>query len=201
MVTDPGFELSNMECLDWYLANSTEETDEANKPWGLLRLPVLSHRQLPVLSVHRCSTSAYQHCHYQLHVQQNEGANSHWEKIHMIKKKLTSFQQLHSSSIIFWIYASARQLPEMPSMKQSWRATLAVLTAAASSRKAVPTLPTADHDTNTAEQLRPPEVNWEWPHDKFMLSSLSSADGSASSIRSINCNISAEGTPLCFECS
>jgi hypothetical protein len=34
-----------------------------------------------------------------------------------------------------------------------------------------------------------------------MLSSLSSADGSASSIRSINCNISAEGTPLCFECS
>ena len=87
----------------------------------------------------------------------------------------------------------------MPWVKQSCRATLAVLTAAASSRKAVPTLPTADHDTNTVEQLRPPEVNWEWPHDTFMLSSLSSADGSASSIRLINCKILAEGIPLCFE--
>ena len=117
----------------------------------------------------------------------------------MINKKLTSFQQFHSSSIIFWIYESARQLPEMPWVKQSCRATLAVLTAAASSRKAVPTVPTAGHDTNTAEQHRPPEVNWEWPHDKFILSSLSSADGSARSIRSINCKRSAEGMPLCFE--
>jgi len=124
---------------------------------------------------------------------------SRWVKICMINKKLTLFQQFHNSSTIFWIYASARQLPKMPWVKQSCWATLAVLTAAASSRKAVPTLPTADHDTNTAEQLRPPEVNWEWPHDKFMLFSLSSADGSASSIQSINCKISAEGIPLCFE--
>ena len=59
MVTDPGFELSNMEFLEPIFSYIKEKTDNANKPQALFQLPALLHHQL-LLLMNCHATSAYQ---------------------------------------------------------------------------------------------------------------------------------------------